>query len=419
MLRNTEWVVRFLALSAAALGLTSLSIADAFAQSAATVGQEQATKSAGLHAMPDMSSDGNWPKFGLETIGSVEYAKTRSSDGPSRGPDTKLRLDSTFLLEFNDKLSVDGLFQFKPRQPLSADDPNNELYINQGPGRREGGKFKELYVRYGEYRIGKFVQDFGRAYALLPGAQAADFTEESEQGYEPSEMMGIERIHVLEDESDGWRQISVSAFMADKTVLHRSFPYDEGRIHLHDGGIGNTRLPENVMATWDVLRKPIGNWAQLDYQASVIRWGKTQGAERGEFWSTIGGNLNIPVHGSVDDTLRGRFGMIKLYTEAARRDNFSGVAGRTRDYLSGAASYLYGPWQANLTTTQRWTTDRVDSLKRDHLYTASLGYTLPSRTVIAFTLAREDVAGRGSSYAGLRITQTLTSCSKCVASERY
>ncbi|GAC1411528.1 MAG: hypothetical protein NVSMB6_12840 [Burkholderiaceae bacterium] len=363
--------------------------------------------------------DPNWPKFSLETIGSLEYARVRASDGPSRGPDAKVRVDSTFLVEFNDQLSVDGLFQFKPRQPLSRNDPNNELYVNQGPRRREGGKFKELYVRYGEYRLGKFVQDFGRAYALLPGAQAADFTEESEQGYEPSEMFGVEKIHVFEDESQGWRQLSVSAFMADKTFLHRSAPYDEGRIHLRDGGIGNTRLPENVMVTWDVLRQPVGHWAHFDYQASVIRWGKTANAERAEFWSTLGGNLNIPLHGSVEDTLRGNYGQARVYLEAARRNNFNGVAGRARDYLSGGASYLTGPWQLNLTTTQRWTTGRSAGLQRDHLCTTSLGYTTPSRTLLALSIGREDVAGRHGSYFGIRISQTFTTCSKCVATERY
>lgn len=404
---------------ALAVVFAALSQCDASAQSAALSNQERAVQSAGANLHNAPTADDGWPKFGLETIGSLEYARVRANDGPSRGPDAKLRLDSTFLLELNDQLSVDGLFQFKPRQPLPASDPNNALYVNQGPGRREGGKFKELYVRYGEYRIGKFVQDFGRAYVLLPGAQAADFTEESEQGYEPSEMVGVEKIHVFDDESHGWRQLSVSAFMADKTVLHRSAPYDEGRIHLHDGGIGNTRLPENFMATLDVLRQPVGNWAQLDYQASIIRWGKTAGTERAEFWSTLGGNLNIPLHGSVEDTLRGHYGQARVYVEAARRDNFNGVAGRARDYLSGAATYLTGPWQVNLTTTQRWTTDRTAPLQRDRLYTTSLGYTLPSRTVIALSVGREDVGGQRGPYVGIRITQTLTTCSRCVASERY
>ena len=336
-------------------------------------------------------------KYSLETIGSVEYARLRADEGPSRGPDAKVRVDSTFLIEWNDKLSLDGLFQYKPRAPLPTNDPNRELFINQGPGRQEGGKFKELYVRYGEYRIGKFVQDFGRAYAFLPtlSPQAGDFTEESEQGYEPAEMMGIEKIHVFEDENHGWRQLTLAAFMADKTLLHRSFPYDEGRIYLREGGLGNTRLPENLLATLDVLRQPVGNWAQLDYQASIIRWGKTAGAERAELWTTLGGNLNIPVHGSVEDTLRESFGMARVYVEAARRDNFSGVAGRTRNYLSTAASYLAGPWQFSLTSTLRRTTDHIVDTEHDRLYTTSVGYTFPTRTVLALSVGHEQVGSRG------------------------
>ena len=387
--------------------------------SSAACAQDQTDLSA--KAMEHMPSDTNGPKYSLETIGSLEYARMRPNEGPSRGPDTKLRLDSTFLVEFNDKLSVDGLFQFKPRQPLPLDDPNKDLFINQGPRRQEGGKFKELYVRYGEYRVGKFVQNFGRAYAFLPmlGPQAADFTEESEQGYEPSEMIGVEKIHVFEDESNGWRQLTLAMFMADRTFLHRSFPYDEGRIRLSDGGIGNTRLPENFMATLDVLRQPVGHWAQLDYQASVIRWGKTAGAERAELWSTLGGNLNIPLSGSVDDTLRGRFGMARIFVEATRRNNFSGIANRTRTYLSGAASYLLGPWQLSLASTQRRTTDSTLATQQDRLYATSLGYTLPSRTVVALSVGHEAVGSQHGVYVGLRVTQTLTTCSKCISAEKY
>ena len=383
--------------------------------------QNQVSKDAGPNAMEHTATDTNGPKYSLETIGSLEYARIRANGETGRGPDTKLRLDSTFLVEFNNKLSVDGLFQFKPRQPLLTDDPIKDLYINQGPRRQEGGKFKELYVRYGDYRIGKFVQNFGRAYAFLPmlGPQAADFTEESEQGYEPSEMVGIEKIHVFDDESHGWRQLTLAAFMADRTFLHRSFPYDEKRIRLRDGGIGNTRLPENLMATLDVLRQPVGHWAQLDYQASVIRWGKTAGAERAELWSSLGGNLNIPLSGSVDDTLRGRFGMARVFIEAVRRDNFSGVAGRTRSYLSGAASYSLGPWQLSLTSTQRRTTESMLATRHDRLYTTSLGYTLPSRTVLALSVGHEAAGSQRGVYVGLRITHTLTTCSKCTFVEKY
>ena len=418
MLPSTE-KLRHLRFALVAGGLAFTAATQAAAQSADIV--HQARETGQTPSTPGTQPDdaGGWPKIGLETIASLESAGFVAQGGPSRGPDVRLRFDSTFLAQLNDSLSIDGLLQFKPRQPLPASDPNHELFINQGPGRREGGKMKELFVRYGDYRFGKFVQDFGRAYVLLPGPQAADFTEESEQGYEPAEMMGVEKIHVFESENGGWRQLSLSAFMVDRTFLHQSFPYNEGMIHYADGGIGNTRLPENVMATWDVLNKPVGQWAQLNYQAGVIRWGKTYGAQRGEWWTTLGGDLSVPLQDSVEDTLRGHYSQLRLYVEGARRDNFQGVAGRARDFLSASAEYMNGPWVADLTTTQRWTTDRIDPLQKDELYTASIGYTLPSRTVAALSVGHEMVGSHQGLYLGIRLTQTLTTCSMCLANEPY
>jgi hypothetical protein len=357
---------------------------------------------------------GVWPKIGFETIAALEYGGITANSGPGRGPDLKLWFDSTFLAQINDNVTIDGLFQFKPRKPPSPSDPNNQLFINNAPGLQEGGKMKELYVRYGNYRIGKFVQDFGRAYNLLPGFQAQDFVAEAEQGYEPAEMMGVEWIHVFENEDGGWRQLSLGAFMVDRTFLHESFPYNEGIIHYRDGGVGNTRWPENVMVTWDVLNKPVGHWAHMNYQASVIRWGRTFGAQRGEVWTTLGADLTIPRQGSVADTLRNRYSQLFFYVEAARRDNFEGVAGRARTFLSAWAEYMDGPWVWDLSTTQRWTTDRINPLQKDELYVASLGYALPSRTVVTLSAAHETVAGRSAAYFGLRLTQILTTCSVCL-----
>ena len=403
----------------AMIGFAVISVEHSVAAQPAA-GAHQAQGNGQTASLPGaMSDEAGWPKVGLETIASLEYAGFSAQGGPSRGPDLKLRFDSTFLAQLNDTLSIDGLFQFKPRQPLSADDPNHDLYINQGPGRSEGGKMKELYVRSGDYRFGKFVQDFGRAYVLLPGFQAADFSEESEQGYEPTEMVGVEKIHVFDSEDEGWRQLSLSAFMVDRTFLHQSFPYNEGMIHYADGGIGNTRFPENVMATWDVLNQPVGRWAQLNYQASVIRWGKTYGTQQGEWWTTLGGDLSVPLQGSVEDTLRGGYSQVRLYIEGARRDNFQGIAGRARNFLSASAEYAEGQWIADLTTTQRWTTDSNAPLQKDELYTASIGYTLPSRTVAALSVGHETAGSHGGFYLGIRLTQTLTTCSMCSAKDPY
>ena len=360
-----------------------------------------------------------WPKISFDILGSVDYANMGSNTGPGRKTGFVAWADATLLLEFNDALSVDGLFQFKPRQPLAGSNPNRELFINRGLERREGGKMKELYVRYGDWRFGKFVPDFGRAYALLPGPYASDFLEEPEQGYEPSDMMGVEKIHVFDNEDGGWKQLSLTAFMADRTFLHQSFPFNEGMIHFKDGGVGNTRWPENLMATYDVLNKPIGNWAHMNYQASVIRWGRSYGEQRGEWWTTAGADIVIPVNGTVADTLRGQYSQFRFYVEGARRDNFEGVAGRTRNYLSGSAEYMLGPWLFDLTTAHRWTTDRTLPQQKDESYTASIGYTLPSQTILSLSVARETVGSERGLYAGLRLTHAFNFCSKCLIDDSF
>jgi len=361
---------------------------------------------------------GNWPRLSLATIANFEFSGLGASDGPGRGPQPYLRFDSTALVDVDDKLSFDGLFQFKARQPRPADDPNRDLFINQGAGRRVGGKFKELYARYDTWRVGKFVQNFGRAYVLLPGPFAADFVEEPDQGYEPSEMLGVERLHVFETEKYGWQQLSVAAFMVDRTFLHRSFPYDEGQIHYRDGGIGNTRYPENLMVTYDVLNAPLGRGAQLSFQASAIRWGKSYNAEKREVWTTAGTDIAIPLSGSVDDTLSGRYSQLRFYVEGAHRSNFLGVGHASRTYLSGSTELLRGRWQFDVTTTQRWTRDPVAPLRKDELYTGTVGYNFPTQSLLMVSFADEKVGDRHGVYAGIRLQQTFTTCSRCMAHGR-
>jgi hypothetical protein len=356
---------------------------------------------------------GDYPKISFNTIASVELTGLAADSGPGRGPTLYPRFDSTLLVDVNDQLSFDALFQFKARQPRPATDPNQFLFINQGAGRRVGGKFKELYVRYGTWRIGKFVQDFGRAYYLLPGPFAADLIEESDQGYEPSDMIGVEKLHVFGSEKHGWQQLSVSAFFFDRTFLHESFPYNEGMVHYRDGGAANTRLPTNIMVTWDVMNMPIGHGAQLSGQASVIRMGHTFGSQRNELWSTIGADIAIPLHGSVAETLAGRYSQLHLYAEAARRANFTGIAGRARNWFSLSGEYLTGRWLFDLTATRRWTTDRVLATQHDHDYTATVQRSMPVVGLVALSIARENVAGRKGIYTGVRITRAFAACSRC------
>lgn len=357
---------------------------------------------------------GDYPKISFSTLANLEFSGLDASGGPDRGPQPYFRFDSILLVDVSDKLSFDGLFQFKARKMRPADDPNRDLYINQGAGRRVGGKMLELYARYDTWRVGKFVQNFGRAYYLLPGPFAADFIEEAEAGYEPTEMIGVEKLHVFKSERHGWQQLSVSAFVVDRTFLHESLPYNEGIVHYKDGGVGNTHLPENVMVTYDVINMPITAGTQATFQASVIRFGKSYQAQRSEIWTTLGGDIAIPMNGSLADTLGGRYSQLHLYVEAARRDNFNGFAGRARNFVSVSGEYLAGPWVYDLTTTQRWTTDDVLPTQKDTLYTMTVGHDLPSQVLASLSVARERVDDRVGVYAGLRLTKTFTTCARCL-----
>lgn len=361
----------------------------------------------------------SYPKLTFDTLANLEFSGLAADNGPSRGPQPYLRFDTTISAATSDALNFYGLFQFKAREPRPASDPNADLFVNQGAGRKVGGKFKELYLRYDTWRVGKFVQNFGRAYVLLPGPFSADFIEEPDQGYEPSEMLGIEKLHVFGSEKYGWQQISVSAFMVDRTPLHRSFPYDEGQIDYKDGGVGNTHLPTNVMVTYDVFNIPISSGAQANFQAGIIRWGRTFGVPEGEFWTTIGGDISIPLDNSVRRTLQRRYSELHLYLEGARRANFQGMPGRDRNYVTEAGEYIHGTWQFDLSATQRWTTDLNAPTIHDTIYTGTIGRNFASQSLVLLSLARERVADRAGVYAGIRLVQTLTTCARCARGPAY
>lgn len=373
------------------------------------------------HGGMDMGAEPvkSYPKFTFDTLANFEFSGLAADAGPNRGPQPYLRFDSTFVVDTSDQLTFYGLFQFKAREPRPADDPNKDLFVNQGAGRKLGGKMKELYVRYGTWRVGKFVQNFGRAYVLLPGPFSADFIEEPDQGYEPSEMLGVEKLHVFGSEKYGWQQLSVSAFMVDRSPLHRSFPYDEGQIHYKDGGVGNTHLPTNVSVTYDVLNMPVGRGAQATFQASAIRWGRTYGVPRGEFWTTLGGDIAIPLGNTVRRTLQRRYTQMHFYVEGARRANYLGMPGSDRNYVTEAADYMQGPWQFDLSATQRWTTDPVKPTQQDRIYTGTFGRNFASQSLVLFSVARERVAERAGVYAGFRLVQTLTTCARCASGPAY
>ena len=102
--------------------------------------------------------------------------------------------------------------------------------------------------------------------------------------------------------------------------------------------------------------------------------------------------------------------------------------------------WLKGPWPRVATASSLWTEILIGKHGRgggpdddigpavgavalvagpDAIYSTTLGYAFPPDTVAAVSLAHETVDGREGVYAGVRLTQTLTSCSRCLAKGRY
>lgn len=123
-------------LASLGIGAALLATAAASAQTIPTGNNPAQARQIEQRAMPpapDMpTGDEGWPKISFDILGSVDYANMGSKTGPGRKTGFVVWADATLLLEFNDALSLDGLFQFKPRQPLDASNPNKDLFINRG-----------------------------------------------------------------------------------------------------------------------------------------------------------------------------------------------------------------------------------------------------------------------------------------------
>ncbi len=87
-----------------------------------------------------------------------------------------------------------------------------------------------------------------------------------------------------------------------------------------DGGCARISI-RHLILRLKRRRRENDHWGQLTTQARVIRFGRSDGAERGEIWGTFGGDLAIPLSSSIAATLGGHFTQIRLYVEATRREN--------------------------------------------------------------------------------------------------
>ena len=349
-----------------------------------------------------------WPKVGTEFQFQAEYDQFTLPATPTTRQFVLAAQHQT-LVELDEHWWFSNLLTLQPMQ----DPPFGKTSVLG----KEGLFAEELYGQWNnqifKVKAGKFAPNFARAWYLTPGVYGADFNSD----YALSEDIGVEASYVFVPETFGRHQVSVTDFMADRTLLSRSLIHDRGPQHLSDGGPGNTEAPKSWVFSYDAADVPLG-LAAMDYQLSYATLARGQGDTGQERRLSAGFNINSPINRSTEETLRGHFTELRFIAEGVRLWDADGVAGQRRDYLTVAAEYVTGTWVLDASETERWTRN-PGSTVHDSLTALSIGKNLPSDTTVALGVARHNEGGAESWWAGLQLSQTLTTCNRCLIRSRH
>ncbi|MEO1686472.1 MAG: porin [Pseudomonadota bacterium] len=222
---------------------------------------------------------------------------------------------------------------------------------------------------------GKFNPAFGLAWDAAPGLYGADFAED----YELTERLGGAMSFSLPGVEDG-PLLTLSAFIADDTVLSESLLENRGRTRRADGGASNDDAPSFAAALEGELRSGLG------YVVGA-RW---QQAGRGDAGDEFG------VSGGLTYGFELAGGEVEGVAELAW---FDGLDAGPDDVLYGTlgGAYATGPWTVSAVYALR----EAEAAPMDHLLTASVEYALTDEVVVAAGYRFGEEGGETSHTAGL------------------
>lgn len=352
-----------------------------------------------------------WPKLGSETAVNLEFDHRTGESDPDGGA-LNLQGNQQFLLEFDRHFSISNLWTL---QPLDDIQPGRTRVLG-----RHALFVEELFARWDNQvvniRAGKFAQNFARGWYLVPGLYGQDFTGD----YALAETNGADIQIALNRNHHGLHTISVSAFNYDHTFLSDSLINRRGPLHIADGGAGNTRAPKSFVVSYDGTNIPAGHNIALDYQVSYANLAKGVDGDSNEHRYAASADIQVPLGGgTIEQTLRGRFNELRLFAEAVRIDHVRGFSGFRADYQTVAAEVASGPWVFDLSGSLRRLRDDFGNVVKDDLQTASIGYNLPSDTVVALGVSREYESGQRGWLFGISIAQVITTCDRCLIRSRH
>ena len=207
---------------------------------------------------------------------------------------------------------------------------------------------------------GKFGPNFSLAFDAAAGVYGTDMSEDD---VELAEFVGFGGSYVLGETGLGRLDLSASLFTADRSILSNSVFKERGRVHLGDGGPGNTSGLESFVIGLDAIDVPGADGLRYHLAFAQLTRENMRAEKR----------LVVSVEWAQ---AMGNGVTLTPLVEYVRFWHAGGDADESRHYITASILAEPGPWNLAFSFTGRRT--RLAGLGQhwfDHQLQVSAGYS--------------------------------------------
>ena len=300
-------------------------------------------------------ADETFPNFSADFVIEIQNDYTFSSTDPAAElNDTFATIETALSLAITGEASINATLLFEP-----VLGPADDRFFED-----HGFYAQELFFQYdfgaAALIFGKFNPAFGSAWDIAPGIYGVDFAED----YELTEQIGAS-LNVPFEAAGGEHEFTLSAFMADRTILSNSAVQDRGRTNGRDGGPANTQSPESIAASLS------GAFGGTGYNLGVQYLGEGQGDADNQSGVVLGLTQAIGIgDGDIELLAEGAY---FPHFGGAEASLFVGTFGASVPIGPASLSGVYAVRDAEGAPTDHLATTSVEFEVIDGL-TAGLGY---------------------------------------------
>ncbi|MBK1697636.1 hypothetical protein [Rhodovibrio salinarum] len=330
-----------------------------------------------------------FPRVDVEIPMELENDYTASSeDEDAEINDLFATIEPGISVRFTKELSIESSLVFEPVQDPDAGD---DRFLED-----HGLYAEEIFVNYETERFaayaGKFNPTFGTAWDIAPGIFGTDLAED----YEITERIGAGGA--IKFGGDGFgagdfgeHRLALNGFFADTTALSDSLITSRGELDLDDGGPSNTEDLSSMSATLDGGNMP---GVPVNYHLGVQFQEGGRGTPEDQTGYVVGLNGSYPLTPTIT---------LEPMVENAYFEDFGGVQ-ENRNYLTGGASLLYGPWNAAVSYTNRHVDPEGEDSFSDDQVQVSAGYAFANGLTLDAGYKYTEDAGTHAHVIGALLT---------------